>query len=117
MDTTQKKTLKLVILVVILALLWLGISSLTNKEQRDVYNGFYYPNGSTNERDWLFSPIYGNLTDCKAWASDIKLQRDSRGINTSSDVAECGLNCEDDESLGLQICDETYDVYGSASLF
>lgn len=74
--------------------------------KKDTWTGFYYPNGClTCQNDYIYSPKYDNRTDCLAWATNLKRQR-----NNPDDKYECGKNCKAPEtSSGLYVCKETVD--------
>lgn len=66
------------------------------------WEGFYYPNGCLScEEDYIYSPIFSSLDDCRDWADSI---RQSRGDNPT-DQYECGLNCKKKD--GFNVCKET----------
>lgn len=74
--------------------------------RKDTWTGFYYPNGClTCQDEYIFSPTFHNRTDCLAWATNLKQQR-----NNSDDKYECGKNCKAPQtSTGLYVCEETVD--------
>lgn len=69
----------------------------------DVWQGFYYPDGClTCEENYIFSPTFTMLEECRDWADSIKIKLG----NNPNDQYECGLNCKKREG-GFNICEKT----------
>lgn len=85
-----------------LILFLVSIIILTGVGCSQKWRGFYYPNGClTCEKDYIYSPVFSSLEQCRDWAEETKK---SRG-NSSSDDYECGLNCKSKD--GYNVCSDT----------
>jgi len=80
----------------IFALLFILIIA-TGCNTANTWQGIYYPNGTSDENSWVYSPVFYDYEDCKTWVLDKK--------SDSSDLYSCGKNCIIDE-YGLQTCED-----------
>lgn len=76
---------------------------------KNVWQGFYYPNGCLScEKDYVFSPKFNGykdgLAECVIWGNNIRNQENNL---EKGDIFECGLNCKNKN--GLFVCKETID--------
>lgn len=76
------------------------------KKKNDIWTGTYYPDGClVCEKDYVFSPPFNSLDDCRNWVN--------KTINSRKDGSydyECGKNCKPDKELGdygILTCEET----------
>lgn len=70
---------------------------------KDVWMGFYYPDGCLScSENYIYSPKFDKKDECFDWGENLK---DSR--NNPEDLFECGLNCKD--KGGYFVCKETVD--------
>jgi hypothetical protein len=101
----QEKIKKIIILIIVLAAIYFGYNFLFRK---DIYRGFYYPNGCLVCDNYIVSPDLNSAEDCVKWAEGIK------NLNKNpQDLWECGKNCRWEN--GFSVCKETFGENGTGT--
>src|SRR3989344_685071 len=100
MKNCKRGNATVVILIVIAAIVYVVFFS------SEKWQGFYYPDGCLScEEDYIFSPTFEGLDQCRDWAEDLKSRR-----SNSNDLYECGKNCKLlADGSGMYLCKETVD--------
>ena len=96
----NEKIKQIVILIIVLVIIYFSYNFIFKK---DIYKGFYYPDGClTCEDKYIFSPALNSAEDCIRWAEGLK-----SNSSNPNDTWECGKNCKLKDSFN--VCEKTFD--------